>query len=647
MKTAFAIAVAVLVGSVAIGQVPELINYQGRLEDAGGPLTGTVNLTFRFYDAATGGSALLTVEQTGVVVTEGIFNVLIGSGTVTGPKGTLSTLFTEYVYVWMSTEVGTDGEMTPRKKMSSVPYALHAGKVNTAWLDAYLADSDYDGDGHLKLDDGGDDCDDSRATVYPGATEIPGDGIDQNCDGMEYWWTRRIGGTTLDQSNAVATDGSGNVFVTGLFEGTVIFGNDWGAGDSKTSLGSYDIFVTKVDAAGNYGWTHRMGGTGQDRADDMAIDGSGNVYVVGYFTGTVDFAQDWGGDDSRTSAGVNDIFVTKVNADGTYGWSHSIGGTGYDCGYGVTADGNGNVYVTGAFNGTVNFAQDWGESESKTSAGGNDAFVTKVNSDGTYGWTRRMGSTGHDLGFAMATDNSGNLYVTGAFNGTVNFAQDWGESESKTSAGGNDAFVTRVNADGTYGWTHRMGGTGEDDWADITVDGSENVYVTARFYLTVNFADDWGGSDPKTSAGGLDIFVTKLGADGSYDWTHRIGGTGTGDTSYDIGVDGNGNIYVAGHFDSTEINFAADWGGTDSKTCLGGPHDVFVTKVNADGTYAWSRRMGDTGNDAGFAIAVEHSGNVYLTGIFSSTVNFAADFGGTDSKTSAGSYDIFVTKISE
>jgi len=581
MKTAFAIAVAVLVGSVAIGQVPELINYQGRLEDAGGPLTGTVNLTFRFYDAATGGSALLTVEQTGVVVTEGIFNVLIGSGTVTGPKGTLSTLFTEYVYVWMSTEVGTDGEMTPRKKMSSVPYALHAGKVNTAWLDAYLADSDYDGDGHLKLDDGGDDCDDSRATVYPGATEIPGDGIDQNCDGMEYWWTRRIGGTTLDQSNAVATDGSGNVFVTGLFEGTVIFGNDWGAGDSKTSLGSYDIFVTKVDAAGNYGWTHRMGGTGQDRADDMAIDGSGNVYVVGYFTGTVDFAQDWGGDDSRTSAGVNDIFVTKVNADGTYGWSHSIGGTGYDCGYGVTADGNGNVYVTGAFN------------------------------------------------------------------GTVNFAQDWGESESKTSAGGNDAFVTRVNADGTYGWTHRMGGTGEDDWADITVDGSENVYVTARFYLTVNFADDWGGSDPKTSAGGLDIFVTKLGADGSYDWTHRIGGTGTGDTSYDIGVDGNGNIYVAGHFDSTEINFAADWGGTDSKTCLGGPHDVFVTKVNADGTYAWSRRMGDTGNDAGFAIAVEHSGNVYLTGIFSSTVNFAADFGGTDSKTSAGSYDIFVTKISE
>ena len=121
-----------LLGPVAVGEVPEIVNYQGRLEEWGAPMTGTVNLTFRFYDLETGGSLLLTVEQNGVQVNDGIFNVAIGTGTITaGAASDLSQVFRENVDVWLGVEVGADGEMSPRQKMASVPYALHGGE----WTD--------------------------------------------------------------------------------------------------------------------------------------------------------------------------------------------------------------------------------------------------------------------------------------------------------------------------------------------------------------------------------------------------------------------------------------------------------------------------------------------------------------------------------
>ena len=120
----------VLLAGWALGTgVPELINYQGILKDgAGDPITGAVTLTFRFYDADTAGNLLLTVQQPNVSVNQGLYNVLIGSGVVSGPENTLSELFRDNADLWMSVEVGTDGEMAPRHRIASVPYALHGGE---------------------------------------------------------------------------------------------------------------------------------------------------------------------------------------------------------------------------------------------------------------------------------------------------------------------------------------------------------------------------------------------------------------------------------------------------------------------------------------------------------------------------------------
>jgi hypothetical protein len=154
-----------------------------------------------------------------------------------------------------------------------------------------------------------------------------------------------FGGTSNDLGDGVAVDSSGNVYTTGRFAGTVNFG----AGN-VVSAGNYDVFVTKLNASGTHQWTTKLGGTGSDGGYEVAVDSSGNVYTTGYFNGTVNF-----GGTNVTSAGSTDVFVTKLNASGVHQWTTTFGGTGADYGYGVAVDSSGNVYTTGYFSGTVNF----------------------------------------------------------------------------------------------------------------------------------------------------------------------------------------------------------------------------------------------------------------------------------------------------
>jgi hypothetical protein len=397
--------------------------------------------------------------------------------------------------------------------------------------------------------------------------------------------------------------------------------------------------ATAVCRAFSYGWTKTMGGSSGDAGNAIARDSSGNIYITGYFADTVDFDPGTG-TDNITAAGDQDIFITKISSDGTYAWTKTMGGSSSTGeGVAVTCDSSGNIYVTGYFwGGTVDFDPGTG-TDNKTALGDDDLFITKINSNGSYAWTKTIGNSGADISvYGIACDSSGNIYITGTLYGTIDFDPGTG-TDDKTAVGGTDIFITKIGNDGSYEWTRTMGGSNYESGKGIACDTSGNIYITGYFYGTVDF-DPGTGTDSKTAVGFRDIFITKIGSNGSYEWTKTIGGSAD-DEGEGIACDSSGNIYITGYFADT-VDFDPGTG-TDDKTSAGNG-DIFITKINSDGSYGWTKTMGGSADEIGNRIAFDSSGNIYVTGFFNDTVDFDPGTG-TDNKISAGNSDIFITMI--
>jgi hypothetical protein len=335
--------------------------------------------------------------------------------------------------------------------------------------------------------------------------------------GTFYYRTKQFTGTYYIYGQALAFDNFQNVYLLGAYKSvTVNFRQTFGGADNKTNAGGYDIFLTKISncfyfsPSTSYCWTKRIGGTGDDIGNSVAVDGSGNIYLTGSFKNSVNFRADWGGSDSKTATG-GDIYITKLTNYGSYCWTKKIGGTGDDTGNSITLDNSGNIYLVGVFQNTVNFSSDWSGTDSKTNAGGNDICVTKINAFGTYGWTKRIGGTGDDQGKCIKTDGNGDIYITGNFQNTINFAADWGGTDIKTSMGGYDIFITKIESDGSYGWTKTIGGSGNDYGTSIAIDSNEYIYLCGYFGSSIiDFAKDFYSTDSQIYFGGTDIFLTKF-----------------------------------------------------------------------------------------------------------------------------------------
>jgi len=322
-----------------------------------------------------------------------------------------------------------------------------------------------------------------------------------NADGT-YGWTRTMGDWRFDAGIGITTDKIGNVYATGVFRLSVNF-NPLGSDVHVSNNQFGDIYITKWNADGTYGWTQTMGGTYRDWGLSVATDSNNNVYASGYFNNTVNFNPT--GSDIHTSTNNNDIFITKWNADGTYGWTKTMGGNGYNEASMIVLDSKDNIYVGGLYSATINFNPTG--SDIHTSAGGWDIYVTKWNADGTYGWTQTVGSTSSDVGFGLTVDSTDNIYTSGYFSGTVNFNPTG--TDNHTSNGVQDIFITKWNADGTYGWTQTIGGSGFDQSSGIIAGSNGDIYATGRFRDTVDF-DPFAGTDNHISNGNYDAFVIKL-----------------------------------------------------------------------------------------------------------------------------------------
>ena len=431
---------------------------------------------------------------------------------------------------------------------------------------------------------------------------------------VDWLWAKKAGGTSYDSSSSIAVDANGNSYITGYFYGSATFGTT-----TLTSSGGSDIFVAKLDINGNWLWAKKAGGTDFDFGNSIAVDANGNSYVTGYFSGSANF-----GTTTLTSSSeyYTEIYVAKLDINGNWLWANKAGGTGWDYGYGIAVDANGNSYVTGAFAESAIFG-----TTTLTSSGGSDIFVAKLDSSGNWLWAKQAGGTDYDDGYGIVVDINGNSYVTGIFySSNCSFG-----STTLTSSGGSDIFVAKLDINGNWLWAKQAGGTSGDSGNGIAVDANGNSYITGGFKESATF-----GTTTLTSSGyyDYDIFVTKLDIDGNWLWAKQAGGTGD-EGSNSIAVDANGNSYITSGFEES-VNF-----GTTTLTSSG-YLDIFVAKIDHNGNWLWAKQAGGAIDDCGYGIAVDANGNSYVTGFFMESANF-----GTTTLTSSGDRDIFVAKLGE
>jgi hypothetical protein len=440
--------------------------------------------------------------------------------------------------------------------------------------------------------------------------------------------------------------------------------------------------------APNWVWAKSGGDISNDYSNATCTDANGNVYITGSFQGTTITIGSY--TLQNTATGSNDIFIAKYDASGNVLWAKSEGGTERDFGYGICADINGNVYITGFFLSTdIIFGTD-----TLINAGTyGEIFIAKYDSSGNVQWAKSVAGTGADDAFGICIDTESNIYITGMFGSpTLIFDND---TLHRIGSSNYDAFIAKYDAIGNVLWAKNMGGTGSDASYSICTDVNRNVYVTGYFQHLAIFNTDtitgqananlfvakydtygniiwaksaYGGpfgtanygtgivtdagsnvyitgtyqwvltiGDTLANADNQSVFLAKYDSSGDALWARSPGGT---DNDYGTGICTNtsGNIFITGYFGSSFLNF----GGYPIINANVGYDDIYVAAYNSNGNALWAKGVGGQDYDYGMGICSNTSGDVYVTGYFGT---YSINFGST-TVTNNGSYDVFLAKLS-
>lgn len=310
-------------------------------------------------------------------------------------------------------------------------------------------------------------------------------------------WGKSFGDDNLQQAQRVAVDPQGNILITGHFAGTIDFG-----GGPLVSAGERDVFVAKLDAAGNHVWSKRFGGAHGQRGRGIAADRDGNVIIAGSVWGATDF-----GGGLLTSEGFEDIFVAKLDPHGEHIWSKRFGDAETQEAWDLATDGDGNIAMAAYVLGNVDFG------DGLTQGGPNqDAVVVKLSGDGETLWSHRYGDHQHQTSLSIAVDSRGHVLLTGSMQGTVDFGKG-----PVQSAGRLDSFVVKLDAMGEVQWHRRFGDRYDQPGPFVAVDAADAILLTGFFLGSIDFGDC-----PLIGVG-IDSFVAKLAPTGSTLWSQRLG----------------------------------------------------------------------------------------------------------------------------
>lgn len=445
----------------------------------------------------------------------------------------------------------------------------------------------------------------------------------------------RVAGGNLnrDRGNSVVTDAGGFVYLVGEFSGTGDI--DPGPGVITKTASSTDVLLVKIDPAGNTVWIKTISSIYSVTAQDIALDDSGNIFLTGEFSSTIDF-DPGAGVSNLVSLGYNDIFVTKLDNDGNFIWAKSFGTTNpNDIGYSIAVDPSGNVITSGQIAGPADL--DPGPGVSMVTPSGYGAFVQKLDANGNFVWGAAFSGTSNvDAARAVTTDLTGNVYVTGLFTGTSDFDPGPGIF-NMTAVTYSNVFVAKLTANGGFGWAKSFGGPGWDYGNSIAVDPSGNVYTAGQFGGPADFDPGPGVFTLSTGIGG---FVSKLDNNGNFVWATEQG-SGGWFTINSLALDSSGDVYTTGYF----LGSADFDPGPATYTIVPNSYDVFVSKLNSSGNFVWATSFGGPNREDGNDITIDPFDNIYTTGSYETTADFNPG-ACVNSYTSAGGIDLFLQKMS-
>ena len=407
----------------------------------------------------------------------------------------------------------------------------------------------------------------------------------------------------------------------------------------------------------------RAGGTSNDAGTSIISLFDGGSLVAGYFNGTAIFGEGETNQTTLVSAGLLDIYIAKYNATGDLVWAKRAGGTGNDPvndSITIRSFANGEFMIAGSFSAAATFGPGEAGATILTSAGGVDIFIAKYNADGTLSWARRAGGTIAfnpassdflDTAYGLGIFTDGTSVITGTFDTSAIFGQ--GETNQTTlsvvSNSRTNMFIAKYNADGTLAWARRTGDNVLNPFGPALPHAGRSVHtytdnsfvVAGYFHGTTTF----GQGDPSpvvlsTAANTFTTFIAKYNADGTIAWAEQTVPTGyinvTGVSGYS-----DGSSVVTGWFTESATFGTAEPNATTLSAGAGGSSDGYIAKYNANGTLAWARSFGGTGNwDVARGVTALSDGSVLMNGFFTSTATFAPGI----TLTSAGANDIVIAK---
>jgi hypothetical protein len=313
------------------------------------------------------------------------------------------------------------------------------------------------------------------------------------------------------------------------------------------------------------------------------------------------------------------ISSVKVNSQPEWSWANGYGSTSADYSYSSIVDEIGNIYCTGWYNGPMNMG-----SNSFIWSGQYDIFLAKFKPNGNLIWAKRYGSSGRDEGNGLCIDHQGYLYLTGCYGGTISF-----DTITLYATGGSDIFLAKLDTAGNFICV-KQGNSNDpntdQEAIDIAVDENNNIIIAGAFAGTATFSPLSINSN-----GVLDIFIAKYDCDGNIQWLQSAGGPGK-DAAHGIDVDSNGEVYISGFY-TDQIDF----NGAPHNTS--GGQDVFVAKYSSAGLFSWAKYGEGSGTDESPQITIDKYNYCYITGSFSSTIDFDSNL-----LTSSGGNDIFIIK---